>query len=308
MNRRYAIADNIIEIDGENDVWGRVEANFEPFKMGEAAPDELPAVKVLLRSGLPEIQSGWPMIYQDVVGDSRMPKVYAYRNMSGSYMYKVIQPDDIRERVMLEMNPDYGSATVYIEERKNEQLQWQTIASLTAALQMAYALSTLNSGTLFFHASAILHGGKAYLFLGKSGTGKSTHSRMWHSAFPETILLNDDHPIVKTYDAASPKAYGSPWSGKTPCYKNLSAPIGGIVRIRRGETNRIRRLTTIEAYASVFPSTFGVPFDRSCADMRHNAIERLIADVPCYELWCRPDPESAKVCRNALEVGNFAGD
>ena len=57
------------------------------------------------------------------------------------------------------------------------------------------------------------------MLLGKSGTGKSTHSRLWLKYIPDTKLLNDDNPAVRIMDNNTIMIYGTPWSGKTPCYK-----------------------------------------------------------------------------------------
>ena len=89
------------------------------------------------------------------------------------------------------------------------------------ALWGGYGLMTLPYQTVAIHSSCIVYKDKAILFLGESGTGKSTHTRLWREHIPEAVLLNDDSPIVRVEEEKI-WAYGSPWSGKTPCYKQES--------------------------------------------------------------------------------------
>lgn len=92
------------------------------------------------------------------------------------------------------------------------------------------------------HSSTIECEGRAVLFLGESGTGKSTHTRLWQEHIPGARLLNDDSPIIRMYQGQA-TAFGSPWSGKTPCYRNISRPIAGIVRLSQAPANEITRLS-----------------------------------------------------------------
>ena len=95
-------------------------------------------------------------------------------------------------------------------------------------------------------------------------------------------------------------AYGSPWSGKTHCYKNIQAPVGGIVRITRAPYNKARRLSMIESYASLMTSFSGMTWEKDLADGRDRTIQSIIASVPCWVMECQPDEEAAIVCSNAV--------
>ncbi len=99
-------------------------------------------------------------------------------------------------------------------------------ATVDTSLMLLYAMRSAAGDTLLFHSSTIVKEGKAYLFLGKSGTGKSTHSGLWLKHTRGTRLLNDDNPVVYVTPEGTPMVSGSPWSGKTPCYKNEEYPIG----------------------------------------------------------------------------------
>jgi len=167
---------------------------------------------------------------------------------------------------------------------------------LNNALMVLYALSTARLGTALFHAAVIGYQGRGYLFLGKSGTGKSTHARLWLRYIPGSELVNDDNPVVRVFEDGSVWVYGSPWSGKTPCYRNMELPVGGFVQLAQAPFNRIRRLRGIEAYASLVPSISGKRWDRSLADGLHATENALATDTPIWYLDCLPDEAAARLC------------
>ena len=171
-----------------------------------------------------------------------------------------------------------------------------TKMAIDNALMVLYALATAASGTVLFHAAVVSHEGKGYMFLGPSGTGKSTHARLWLKYIADTALVNDDNPVVRCLADGSVVVYGSPWSGKTPCYRNVSYPLGGIVLLSQAPYNKIRRIRGIEAYAALVPSISGKRWDARIADGLHQTENLLAGRVPAYHLECLPDEEAARVC------------
>ena len=158
-----------------------------------------------------------------------------------------------------------------------------------------YALATSNLQTALFHSSVVSCDGYAYMFLGKSGTGKSTHSGLWLKHISGTELVNDDNPVVR--DGV---VYGSPWSGKTPCYRNVSYPIGGIVMLSQAPYNKIRRLSGIEAYVDLAESVGGKIWDSRIAEGLHQAENKLASTVPMWHLECLPDEAAARLCYDTI--------
>ena len=94
---------------------------------------------------------------------------------------------------------------------------------LSSMIRILYAQAVLEYDGVSVHASCVSQDGRSFLFLGKSGTGKSTHARQWLETFPDCHLLNDDNPVLRI-EGGRVMAYGTPWSGKTPCYKNECYP------------------------------------------------------------------------------------
>jgi hypothetical protein len=141
-----------------------------------------------------------------------------------------------------------------------------------------------------------------YLFLGHSGTGKSTHARQWLQAFPNAWLLNDDNPILRVMDNGEVRVYGSPWSGKTPCYKNACARVGSIIKLSQAPFNELQVLTLPQAYAYILSSASGLKIDRQMADQLYNSIKHIITHVKCYHLNCLPNTDAAEVCFRGCKV------
>jgi len=172
-------------------------------------------------------------------------------------------------------------------------------SAINNAMMLMYAYNTGWHDTLMMHASAPMKDGLGYIFLAKSGTGKSTHSQMWLDNIEGTELLNDDNPVVRIVDGKV-MLYGTPWSGKTPCYKNRCVPLGGAVRIIRAPYNKCTRLNIFEAYASILPSCSSMKWNEEWNKAQSSTIEKLISSVACWNMECLPDAEAAKVCYAAV--------
>ncbi|SHM97257.1 hypothetical protein SAMN05720472_2838 [Fibrobacter sp. UWR3] len=189
---------------------------------------------------------------------------------------------------------EYRRGTLYLTEFAQK-------FSINNSLMVFYALATARHKTALFHSAVIKHEGYGYMFLGKSGTGKSTHARLWLENIEGTELLNDDNPVVRVFDNEI-RVFGSPWSGKTPCYKNDSCALGGIVLLIQAPYNKIERLRGIEAYAALVPSISGKRWDKQIADGLHETENALAMRVPTWYLECLPDADAANTSYNAIRV------
>lgn len=158
-----------------------------------------------------------------------------------------------------------------------------------------FNLAALSHNAVAFHSSVIRYRDRGVLFLGESGTGKSTHTRLWREHIPGATLLNDDSPIIRIV-AGKAIVYGSPWSGKTPCYHNESCPIAAIVRLSQAPHNRIRRLRPIEAIGALLPSAPpAFAQDERLSDDICKLLSQVITQVPVYHLECLPDADAARL-------------
>lgn len=171
---------------------------------------------------------------------------------------------------------------------------------LNSALMILFTLATAGKGTLLFHAAVVSQEGKGYLFLGTSGTGKSTHAQLWLKHIEGTELVNDDNPVVR--DGV---VYGSPWSPITPCYRNVSYHISGFVRLSPAPYNKIHRISGIEAYLNLYCSDLGRIGDSSIAknidECLHQTEDKLAQTIPMWHLECLPDEAAARLCHDTIK-------
>ena len=167
------------------------------------------------------------------------------------------------------------------------------------AIMVMYALATANSQTALFHSSVVSYQGRAYMFLGHSGTGKSTHSSLWLKHISGTELVNDDNPVVRRMSDGF-YVFGSPWSGKTPCYRNVRYPLGGVVQLSQAPYNKIQRLKPLMAYAALVPSISGKRWDRLVAEGLHETEDMMAGEIAIWHLECLPDADAALLCSKTI--------
>ena len=167
-------------------------------------------------------------------------------------------------------------------------------------IMIVYGVAIAPHRMLKVHASVTEVDGRALLFLGTSGTGKSTHSRLWRQFVPGARLLNDDEPIVRLMEDGSVRVFGCPWSGSTPCYRNASAEVVAFVHLYQSPENKLTKLRGRDSFDSIYSSSAFLHSDK----VRHLATFDTVADVlgsiPVYRLDCRPDEEAVRLTQSLL--------
>ena len=170
---------------------------------------------------------------------------------------------------------------------------------LNNVIMLIFAFAGSKRDTVLIHASLVRKDGWGYAFIAKSGTGKSTQVSMWLRHIPGCDLMNDDNPIIRIIDG-KPYIYGSPWSGKTPCYRNVKARLGAVTRIDRAQANSIDKLKPVEAFVSVLPSCSSMKWDTYTYNSLCDIVTRIVETTDIYILHCRPDKESAIICHDTI--------
>ena len=171
---------------------------------------------------------------------------------------------------------------------------------LRFGLWISFGLCTAHLGAIAIHSSVIVKDGGAVLCLGESGTGKSTHTRLWRENIEGAKLLNDDSPIIRIVDGVA-TAFGSPWSGKTPCYRNLHYPIKGFLRLSQAPHNRIKRLSVLNAIGALLPSCPpAFAYDEQLQDAVCETLSQMIGSVGVYHLECLPDAAAAQLSHDTI--------
>ena len=300
--RFYKVADHVFSVtvdgsaagttDGTADFFARCMDNYTPFVI----PDQIRNLAFALA-----VQPSAPLDYtEEIRQEDEGQTIICGHTAAGESVFEFLLWDVSTGKLIC--SKDYREARLLLAASTDLRLQK---FALNNSLMVLYALATAGLGTALFHSAVVSYKGRGYMFLGKSGTGKSTHARLWLKHILGAELMNDDNPVVRFFDDGpdgAPRAvvYGSPWSGKTPCYRNVQAPVGGIVLLSQAPHNKIVRLRGVEAYAALVTSISGKRWDRSLADGLHATENSLAKYVPVWHLECLPDEAAARLCNESI--------
>ncbi len=212
---------------------------------------------------------------------------------NGGYQY-IIKDIDGTGCCLLQTNKNFSKCVCALNGNHNMRC-----FGLNNALMLIFAFAGSLHDTLLIHASLVRNNGYGYAFIAKSGTGKSTQVSMWLRYIRGCDLMNDDNPIIRMINGIS-YIYGSPWSGKTPCYRNVKARLGAITRIDRATENSIDKLSPTESFASILPSCSSMMWDEDIYSRICDTITKIIETTDIYTLHCLPNEDAAVLCHKTI--------
>lgn len=153
--------------------------------------------------------------------------------------------------------------------------------------------------TILFHGSCVAVDGVGYLFTASSGTGKSTHAKLWRELLGDrAVMVNDDKPLIRLTDDGA-IVYGTPWDGKHRLSSNISVPLKALCVLMRFEKNIINPITPSQAYATLMQQTYR-PADSMAMIKTLRLIDKLSSSVSFWMLGCNMEIEAAKVAYEAM--------
>jgi hypothetical protein len=166
-----------------------------------------------------------------------------------------------------------------------------------AAIQRKMADYLIRRNVLMIHGSAIAVDGRGYLFMAKSGTGKSTHTRLWREVFGSRArMVNDDKPFL-SLEQDTPMLCGAPWSGKHGLHSNICVPLAGICILERGEENRIWSIPAQDAMSMLLHQSYCPPEE---ARQQQALLDRLAAVTPLWRMRCNREKDTASTAFFAM--------
>ena len=172
------------------------------------------------------------------------------------------------------------------------------------AIQRAFAEHLIDHDTLLIHGSTVAVDGRAYLFTARSGTGKSTHTKLWREVFgSRAVMINDDKPFLQLRSDGV-YACGSPWSGKHGLDSNLTLPLQGICILERGGKDRIRPITAEEALPMLLHQSYK-PLSDAKAGQFEQLVTTLSQAVPLWQMDCTKSPDAALVAHGAMANATY---
>lgn len=272
MKNTYRVAGHLFNVCGEN-LCKRVESipGFAPFEQADA--DVL--FSYVEDNNVPDFE--------------KVQYEFSYEDVTGKF-------GRTQDGFLLSLTPE-NKEPFYLWCKENDTLvkmfgNWD-VRLYRFAMWIGLGVMVAPLDTVAIHSSCIVYNNKAVLFLGESGTGKSTHTRLWRETIDGAFLLNDDSPVLKV-ENGKVWAYGSPWSGKTPCYRQEKYELAACVRLSQAPHNKIKKLSVLEGYAAIHPSCPPeFAYDSYLYDNISSFINKLLSNVPFYHLACLPNNEAA---------------
>ena len=289
----FCIAEHLIKIVFQESPYNsmRLLASFQPFNVNDDDNDKTPLFTITIDDTTMPVDKTLRERIRDF--DTGNGDTIVDRITTGGYQF-IVKDLNAKPCALLVANEDFSDVHCAL----NGNFDMRRFG-LNNVMMLTYAFAGSLHDTLLIHASLVRHQGYGYAFIAKSGTGKSTHTSLWMRFIPDCDLMNDDNPVVRVIDG-KPYIYGSPWSGKTPCYRNVKAPLGAITRIDRAPANSIERLRPVEAFTSVLPSCSSMKWDKRLYRSLGDTITRIIETTPIYILHCLPDKEAAEICHKEI--------
>lgn len=211
-------------------------------------------------------------------------------------------------RILFRMNEEHSGLELWEEWEIGADTLRTSVVRATATMYR-YALWTAVNFLLLSHKCLAIHcsvnvfdSREAVAFLGESGTGKSTHTRLLRERYPqEAHLLNDDSPLVRVMDDGEVLIYGSPWSGKTPCYKAEVYPLRAFVRLSQAPYNKIRPLGPLQGIGALLPSAPpALNYQEETSDQLCEYISDVLEKVSVWALECLPNTEAAELSHDTV--------
>lgn len=287
----YSIANFLLRTEGKHsDIASCGLRGFRPFEV-EYNPDAEPTMLLRMDSEIDESK------YQNakVIHNFEFEQQYATGELlrySSGYIFAMYREGE-RYLLIKEDNSSVVESNLGSVERANPSL-------VRFGIWIMFGIVMAPLGGILIHSSVIIRDGGAVLCLGESGTGKSTHTRLWLENFEGTKLLNDDSPVVRMVDGVA-TVFGSPWSGKTHYYVPENYPIRGFMRLSQAPHNKIFRLPVLRAIGALLPSCPpAFAYDDSLQDSICDTVSNMISVTPVYHLECLPNNEAAQLSYSTI--------
>lgn len=193
--------------------------------------------------------------------------------------------------------------SIVVSEEKYRRDRYPNVSDeLIAYMESGYQFykELVNFNGFYMHSSAVVLDGKAYLFSGFSGAGKSTHTRNWLKMFGDkAVIINDDKPALRLVDGKW-YAYGTPWCGKDGINQNLKAPVAGVCFLVKATDNKIRRLGDFEATQKILGQTIYKFQNAQTLDKMLGLLDLFLKEIPIYEMENLPNEDAVRLSYSTM--------
>lgn len=144
----------------------------------------------------------------------------------------------------------------------------------------------------FFHCSAVCVNNEGYMFTAKSGTGKSTHRKLWQKVFKDKVtVINDDKPVIRNVDGVY-YIYGTPWQGKEGLGENIKVKAKALCFLNRSQTNYVTKIDTKNAVKNMLNQVMRTDNKEQMIKLL-SLLDGFLTQVSSYDLFVNMDDDAA---------------
>lgn len=201
-----------------------------------------------------------------------------------------VQPHRVKDSlVYVEIIPQCSTGTIYIDPAFYQSGRYPLN---TPMFEIVFTTLLARQGGLLAHASGMFHDQNSVLFMGSSGTGKTTSARLWERHTSASVLCDDRIAIRKIGDEFW--AFGTPWHGEHPVVSPQGGRLDKILFLKHARENRAERMHLSRSSAMLYARSFPPLWDKAGLDTWVDTSVRLAQEVPCYDFGFVPDASAVE--------------
>ena len=278
--RFYNIAGTGLELESCN-AW--IAKEFCEFESKKQMSNEDITIQISCLVGKPDFGDA-----EEVLCSENM-SVYENEN---TYILRYVLPNNV---IACELAKKSFRAVIYLSEEDADA------SDIRFSIRDAFFFYLQKLGRIVVHSASIVYRDRVWLFSAPAGTGKSTHVALWHEKDYPITDFNGDLTLCYFDRNGKPVAASTPWCGTSGIYCNRELALGGVIFLRRGNVNQIKKLGVFEGALRIAARCISPVWVSEQAALNLHVAERLAQEIPLAELRCRPEAEAAEIAKMFID-------
>lgn len=189
-----------------------------------------------------------------------------------------------------------GKEAVFYYDGSTQQ---EAVDELFYGFRAAFFYLAALHGKYALHSASNYYQEKAWLYSASSGTGKTTHAKLWEKLYAVPVLNGDLNLLGMEKDEVF--VYGIPWCGTSGVYTTKKYPLGGIILLKRGTENRVCKLPQDERQLYTAQRMISPAWTEKQVDDSLLFAEKLSDRIPIRQLYCTQEPSAAAVMKEYID-------
>lgn len=189
-----------------------------------------------------------------------------------------------------------GKEAVFYYDGSTQQ---EAVDELFYGFRAAFFYLAALHGKYALHSASNYYQEKAWLYSASSGTGKTTHVKLWEKLYAVPVLNGDLNLLGMEKDEVF--VYGIPWCGTSGVYTTKKYPLGGIILLKRGTENRVCKLPQDERQLYTAQRMISPAWTEKQVDDSLLFAEKLSDRIPIRRLYCTQEPSAAAVMKEYID-------